>query len=55
VLEAVQRVRTGAARIVMGRNIWQSARPVALMQIVRAMIHEELPLKDAVERLRASA
>lgn len=45
----------GAAGIVMGRNIWQSARPAALMQIVRAMIHEDLPLKDAVERLRASA
>jgi putative autoinducer-2 (AI-2) aldolase len=42
----------GAAGIVMGRNIWQSQRPVALMKIVRAMIHADLALAQAVERLR---
>ena len=41
----------GAAGIVMGRNIWQSARPVALIKVVRAMIHEDLSLEKAVARL----
>jgi putative autoinducer-2 (AI-2) aldolase len=44
----------GAVGIVMGRNIWQSPRPVPLMQVVRAMIHENLGLDDAVSRLRES-
>lgn len=42
----------GAAGIVMGRNIWQSSRPVALIQIVRDIIHSNLSLKDAVARLQ---
>ena len=41
----------GAAGIVMGRNIWQSPNPSKLIKIVRAMIHENLGLKDARERL----
>ena len=41
----------GAAGIVMGRNIWQSQRPVPLIKAVRAMIHEDISLKDAVEKL----
>ncbi len=44
----------GAVGIVMGRNIWQSPRPVPLMQVVRAMIHENLALNDAVSRLHES-
>ena len=42
----------GAAGIVMGRNIWQSQRAVALIKVVRAMIHEDLSLQDAVGRLQ---
>lgn len=42
----------GAVGIVMGRNIWQSQRPVPLIKLVRAMIHEDLSLQDAVARLR---
>lgn len=42
----------GAAGIVMGRNIWQSRRPVPLIKVVRAMIHEDLSLHDAIARLR---
>ncbi len=38
----------GAAGIVMGRNIWQSPRPVALIKAVRRMIHEDLSLEAAV-------
>jgi putative autoinducer-2 (AI-2) aldolase len=42
----------GAAGIVMGRNIWQSPRPVPLIRVVRAMIHDDLSLEDAAARLR---
>jgi len=38
----------GAAGIVMGRNIWQSERPVAIIKAVRAMIHDDIALEDAV-------
>ncbi len=41
----------GAAGIVMGRNIWQSERPIPLIQAVAAMIHEDIDLKEAVSRL----
>ncbi|MCP4756743.1 MAG: fructose-bisphosphate aldolase [Proteobacteria bacterium] len=39
---------SGAAGIVMGRNIWQSPRPVPLIKAVRALIHENISLDDAV-------
>ena len=38
----------GAAGIVMGRNIWQSQRPVPLIKAVRALIHENILLEDAI-------
>ena len=41
----------GAAGIVMGRNIWQSQRPVALIKAVRAMIHDDLSLERAMAQL----
>ena len=42
----------GAVGIVMGRNIWQSSRPVPLIKVVRAMIHEDLTLDCAISMLR---
>jgi DhnA family fructose-bisphosphate aldolase class Ia len=45
----------GAAGIVMGRNIWQSPRAVALIQAVHAMIHDDTSLKEAVDLLNHSA
>ena len=42
----------GAAGIVMGRNIWQNERPVPMIKAVRAMIHENISLSEAVEMLR---
>jgi putative autoinducer-2 (AI-2) aldolase len=45
----------GAAGIVMGRNIWQSPRAVPLIRVVRAMIHDDLSLEEAVERLQEDA
>ncbi len=41
----------GAAGIVMGRNIWQSQRAVPLIKVVRAMIHDDISLREAVDRL----
>lgn len=41
----------GAAGIVMGRNIWQSGRAVALIKAVRAMIYENISLKEATSML----
>jgi putative autoinducer-2 (AI-2) aldolase len=45
----------GAAGIVMGRNIWQSLRPVPLIKAVRAMIHEDLSLDASVAMLHAES
>jgi putative autoinducer-2 (AI-2) aldolase len=41
----------GAAGIVMGRNIFQSPRPVPIMKAVRALIHKDVSLDEAVEIL----
>jgi putative autoinducer-2 (AI-2) aldolase len=43
----------GAAGIVMGRNIWQSERPVQLIKAVRSLIHEGASLNDAVGMLNS--
>jgi putative autoinducer-2 (AI-2) aldolase len=32
----------------MGRNIWQSQRPVPLIKAVRALIHENILLENAI-------
>ena len=37
----------GAAGIVMGRNIWQSERPIPLIKAVRALIHDDTGMEDA--------
>jgi len=37
-----------AAGIVMGRNIWQSQRSVPLIKAVRALIHENISLENAI-------
>ncbi len=44
----------GAAGIVMGRNIWQSNRPVPLIKAVRSMIHDNISLDDAMAILHKS-
>jgi len=41
----------GAAGIVMGRNIWQSERPLPLIKAVHALIHNDISLKEAVDML----
>lgn len=41
----------GAAGIVMGRNIWQSPRPIPIIKAVRALIHDDISLDQAVRIL----
>ena len=45
-------VRAGAAGVDMGRNIFQSANPEAMMRAVRAVVHEDLDPTDAYELYR---
>jgi len=40
-------VTAGAAGVDMGRNIWQSEHPVAMVQAVRAIVHDDHDVKEA--------
>jgi putative autoinducer-2 (AI-2) aldolase len=40
-------VAAGAAGVDMGRNIWQSDHPVAMVQAVRAIVHEDCDVREA--------
>src|SRR5512135_2870385 len=44
---AYNAVQQGAAGVDMGRNIFQSDAPVAMMQAVRKVVHEEMDPRDA--------
>lgn len=39
----------GAVGVDMGRNIWQSDHPVAMIRAVRAIVHENASVKEAYE------
>jgi DhnA family fructose-bisphosphate aldolase class Ia len=41
----------GARGVMFGRNLFQSPQPLALMQAVRAMVHDDVIFEDAVGRL----
>ncbi|MFC2075910.1 class I fructose-bisphosphate aldolase [candidate division KSB1 bacterium] len=41
----------GAVGVVMGRNIWQSPRPVPLIKAARAMIHDDVSVEVAMTLL----
>ncbi len=42
-------VQGGAAGVDMGRNIFQSDSPIAMLQAVRKVVHENMPPKQALE------
>ncbi len=44
-----QSIQCGAAGVDMGRNIWQSDYPVAIIQGVRAIIHQNYSVKEALQ------
>lgn len=46
-----QSLQEGAEGIVMGRNIWQSPHPEALLSAVNGIIHQQFNVKEAFELL----
>ncbi|EQD72440.1 hypothetical protein B1B_03756 [mine drainage metagenome] len=38
----------------MGRNIWQSDHPVAMLQALRAIVHERATVDEAMDVLAAA-
>ncbi len=49
---AYNAVQAGAAGVDMGRNIFQSEAPMAMIQAVGAVVHENLPPQQAYEMYR---
>ncbi|MGO3320147.1 MAG: 3-hydroxy-5-phosphonooxypentane-2,4-dione thiolase, partial [Microbacterium gubbeenense] len=52
---ASRAVRAGAAGVDMGRNIFQSAQPAAMLTAVRAVVHDDADPQDAYEIFREAA
>jgi putative autoinducer-2 (AI-2) aldolase len=42
-------IEQGAAGVDMGRNIFQSDAPAAMLQAVRKVVHDDMPPKEALE------
>lgn len=42
-------IQNGAAGVDMGRNIWQSEYPVAMIKAVKSIVHENYTIKEAYE------
>jgi 3-hydroxy-5-phosphonooxypentane-2,4-dione thiolase len=43
----------GAIGVDMGRNIWQSDHPVAMIQAIRAIVHEKATAREALQMIDA--
>jgi putative autoinducer-2 (AI-2) aldolase len=50
---AASAVRDGASGVDMGRNIFQSSNPVAMIQAVRAVVHGDATAAQAYELFRS--
>ncbi|MCC6863103.1 MAG: hypothetical protein IT158_31295, partial [Bryobacterales bacterium] len=46
---AYEAVDQGAAGVDMGRNVFQAAHPVAMIQAVRGVVHDGLKPEQALE------
>jgi putative autoinducer-2 (AI-2) aldolase len=46
-------IAAGAHGIDMGRNIWQSDHPVAMLKALRAIVHERATVREALDLLEA--
>ncbi|CAN5673292.1 3-hydroxy-5-phosphonooxypentane-2,4-dione thiolase [soil metagenome] len=44
----------GASGVDMGRNIWQSDNPVAMIKAVRAIVHENSTVKEAYDQYNST-
>lgn len=42
-------IQEGASGVDMGRNIWQSEHPVAMIRAIRAVVHEDYAPEEALE------
>jgi hypothetical protein len=42
-------IQCGAIGVDMGRNIWQSEYPAAILQAVKAIIHNNASVKEALD------
>ena len=47
-------IQAGAHGLDMGRNIWQSDHPVAMLKGLRAIVHEKASVKEALDILEAA-
>jgi 3-hydroxy-5-phosphonooxypentane-2,4-dione thiolase len=45
---AFNAVRDGAVGVDMGRNIWQNENPIAMIKAIRAIVHENATVSEAV-------
>jgi len=45
---AYDAVKKGAVGVDMGRNIWQSPHPIAMIKAVRAVVHEKASPEEAL-------
>jgi putative autoinducer-2 (AI-2) aldolase len=45
-------IQKGAIGINLGRNVWQSAHPVAMAKALRAIVHDNVSVKQAHEILK---
>lgn len=50
---AYDAIKRGAAGVDMGRNIWQSKHPVAMIKAIRAIVHENASVKKAYDLFRS--
>jgi putative autoinducer-2 (AI-2) aldolase len=44
-------IKDGASGVDMGRNIWQSDHPIAMIKAVRSIVHDGFSLKEAADLL----
>lgn len=49
---AYDAIKRGAVGVDMGRNIWQSKHPVAMIKAIRAIVHENASVKKAHDLFR---
>ncbi len=42
-------LQDGAVGVDMGRNIWQNENPVAMIKAIRAIVHENASVKEAIQ------
>jgi putative autoinducer-2 (AI-2) aldolase len=47
-------LKDGASGVDMGRNIWQSDNPVAMIKAVRAIVHENSTVKEAFDQFNST-